>query len=147
LADCISGSIDIDETQESAVLIEKATFEWEDFGEVLGKLIKPVAKKNLGLRPLLGWLLRWLIKAVVVTKNFVSRKGEDEGDAVEEKSEKTTATNNLGKKLTFQIRDVSLEIPRGALWAITGPVGCGKSSLLQGFIGGTLFRSFYDGVC
>ena len=35
----------------------------------------------------------------------------------------------------FQVRDVSMEIPRGMLVAIVGPVGSGKTSLLQGLIG------------
>ena len=35
----------------------------------------------------------------------------------------------------FQVRDVSLEIPRGTLVAVIGPVGSGKTSLLQGLIG------------
>ncbi|PPQ68225.1 hypothetical protein CVT26_005758 [Gymnopilus dilepis] len=35
----------------------------------------------------------------------------------------------------FNIRDVSLTIPRGQLVAIVGPVGSGKTSLLQGLIG------------
>ncbi|KZS94671.1 ABC protein [Sistotremastrum niveocremeum HHB9708] len=35
----------------------------------------------------------------------------------------------------FVIRDMNLSIPRGQLCAIVGPVGSGKSSLLQGLIG------------
>ncbi|KAL4062863.1 ABC protein [Scleroderma citrinum] len=35
----------------------------------------------------------------------------------------------------FRVRDVTLTIPRGQLAAIVGPVGSGKSSLLQGIIG------------
>ncbi|KAI5119967.1 hypothetical protein M0805_004347 [Coniferiporia weirii] len=35
----------------------------------------------------------------------------------------------------FRVRDVNLDIPRGQLAAIVGPVGSGKSSLLQGLIG------------
>ena len=70
--------------------------------------------------------------------------GGDEGDSVDEKLDEKTeimtpekAKASAGnRKLTFQIRDVSLGVPRGALWAITGPVGCGKSSLLQGLVGG-----------
>lgn len=36
---------------------------------------------------------------------------------------------------TFKVKDVTLSIPRGQLCAIVGPVGSGKSSLLQGMIG------------
>ena len=35
----------------------------------------------------------------------------------------------------FQIKDVNMEIPRGLLVAVVGPVGSGKTSLLQGLIG------------
>jgi len=60
-----------------------------------------------------------------------------EGDAAEEKS----STTGKLKDVAFQIHNVSLEIPRGALWAVVGPVGSGKSSLLQGLIGGKfIFR-------
>ncbi|KAI9000570.1 P-loop containing nucleoside triphosphate hydrolase protein [Trametes punicea] len=36
---------------------------------------------------------------------------------------------------TFRLKDVNLAIPEGQLTAIVGPVGSGKSSLLQGMIG------------
>ena len=39
------------------------------------------------------------------------------------------------KDRVFQVRDISMEIPRGILVAIVGPVGSGKTSLLQGLIG------------
>ena len=35
----------------------------------------------------------------------------------------------------FQVRDISMEIPRGTLVAVVGPVGSGKTSLIQGLIG------------
>lgn len=35
----------------------------------------------------------------------------------------------------FTIRDLNLEVPRGSLVAIIGPVGSGKSSILQGMLG------------
>lgn len=34
-----------------------------------------------------------------------------------------------------RLTNISLEIPRGQLWMVCGPVGSGKSSLLQGLIG------------
>ena len=35
----------------------------------------------------------------------------------------------------FKLRDVDITVPRGSLVAIVGPVGSGKTSLLQGLIG------------
>ncbi|VDB84771.1 unnamed protein product [Peniophora sp. CBMAI 1063] len=35
----------------------------------------------------------------------------------------------------FKLRDIDLSVPRGSLVAIVGPVGSGKTSLLQGLIG------------
>lgn len=40
-----------------------------------------------------------------------------------------------GKSGTFRVHDIDLSIPRGQLVAIVGPVGSGKSSLLQGLVG------------
>ena len=36
----------------------------------------------------------------------------------------------------FKLKDIDLSIPRGSLTAIVGPIGSGKSSLLQGMMGG-----------
>jgi ABC-type polysaccharide/polyol phosphate transport system ATPase subunit len=41
----------------------------------------------------------------------------------------------LAAEHTFKVKDINLTIPRGQLCAIVGPVGSGKSSLLQGMIG------------
>lgn len=46
------------------------------------------------------------------------------------------ATNTPPVKEPFKMGNINLEIPRGQLCAIVGPVGSGKSSLLQGLIGG-----------
>ena len=35
----------------------------------------------------------------------------------------------------FSLKDTNLEVPRGRLCAIVGPVGSGKSSLLSGLLG------------
>ncbi|KAG8734470.1 hypothetical protein FRC11_009999, partial [Ceratobasidium sp. 423] len=47
-------------------------------------------------------------------------------------NEETTTTP---VKEPFKMNNINLEIPRGQLCAIVGPVGSGKSSLLQGLIG------------
>ncbi|CAE6465597.1 unnamed protein product [Rhizoctonia solani] len=39
------------------------------------------------------------------------------------------------KELIFKLKDINMSLPRGQLCAIVGPVGSGKSSLLQGLIG------------
>jgi ABC-type multidrug transport system fused ATPase/permease subunit len=41
----------------------------------------------------------------------------------------------------FKLKDIDLTIPRGSLTAIVGPIGSGKSSLLQGMMGGELWPS------
>ena len=52
------------------------------------------------------------------------------------KVEASANEKSLGEEEgVFQIKDVSLEIPRGMLVAVVGPVGSGKTSLLQGLIG------------
>ncbi|CAE6472878.1 unnamed protein product [Rhizoctonia solani] len=47
----------------------------------------------------------------------------------------SAATGAAGEEMIFKLKDVSLSLPRGQLCAIVGPVGSGKSSLLQGLIG------------
>lgn len=37
--------------------------------------------------------------------------------------------------IPFSLRDISFKVPRGALIAIVGPIGAGKTSLLEGLIG------------
>ena len=38
----------------------------------------------------------------------------------------------------FKLYNIDLEVPRGQLCAIVGPIGVGKSSLVQGIIGGMI---------
>lgn len=53
-------------------------------------------------------------------------------DASRDDSKATGVTKN---EQPFLLKDVNLEIPRGRLCAIVGPVGSGKSSLLSGLLG------------
>ncbi|KAM6504236.1 ABC transporter [Amanita muscaria] len=49
--------------------------------------------------------------------------------------ESTVDPINSQQDKVFKVQDVSLRIPRGKFVAVVGPVGSGKSSLLQGLIG------------
>ncbi|KDQ57350.1 hypothetical protein JAAARDRAFT_194496 [Jaapia argillacea MUCL 33604] len=70
---------------------------------------------------------------------FEWEESSSEGDT--RKSGKTSqkakkeATPITGGAHPFQVKDITLAIPRGSLVAIVGSVGSGKSSLLQGLIG------------
>lgn len=57
-----------------------------------------------------------------------SKRGKTSAAAFQAQAAETT-------EHTFKLRDINLSIPRGQLCAIVGPVGSGKSSLLQGMIG------------
>ena len=67
-----------------------------------------------------------------------SSKGNAKAEAatisVNEKSQVEKARLQTEDRI-FQVREISMEVPRGKLVAIVGPVGGGKTSLLQGLIG------------
>ena len=66
-----------------------------------------------------------------VSDEWKGKKGKKKGSKVaEEQKERIPKEENI-----FQIRNVNMSIPRGSLVAVVGPVGSGKSSLLQGLIG------------
>lgn len=129
-ADVVSGPVDVDETLGCAMSVGKATFEWEDLTSVAGVLMKPVAKKNVGPVAAVRWAGHQVKNAAAALNPKKRRSSEPNAENVNEK------TLTKSPRATFQIRDVTLNIPHGALWAIVGPVGSGKSSLLQGLVGG-----------
>ncbi|GLB40166.1 putative ABC protein [Lyophyllum shimeji] len=47
----------------------------------------------------------------------------------------TATSSDSHAAVPFRVRDVNMIVPRGRLVAVVGPVGSGKSSLLQGVIG------------
>ncbi|KAL7411550.1 ABC protein [Mrakia frigida] len=60
---------------------------------------------------------------------------EEEKTKKEKKKPSSLETQDFVASDPFRIRDLSLSIEKGSLVAICGPVGSGKSSLLQGLIG------------
>jgi ATP-binding cassette, subfamily C (CFTR/MRP), member 1 len=101
----------VDPAQSEALVVEHATFEWEETMAEKERREQDAAKKGKK------------------GKGGEKEKGKGKQDASEKK-----AQDPAGEK-PFAVKDVSLSVPKGSLIAIVGPVGCGKSSLLQGFIG------------
>ncbi|KAG2147643.1 ABC protein [Suillus clintonianus] len=65
---------------------------------------------------------------------FSSKKDMGKGNSV--KDDKAKGQPAPGKDAPlFRVKNVTMAIPRGRLAAVVGPVGSGKSSLLQGLIG------------
>ncbi|KIO01559.1 hypothetical protein M404DRAFT_149655 [Pisolithus tinctorius Marx 270] len=102
----------IDKAQKEAVLVRKATFEWESY------------EKNDQSVP------------------DISSGGRRDGARGESRGHRGCrgktgeGKGELRKDVpAFKVQSVNLAIPRGCLTAIVGPVGSGKSSLLQGIIG------------
>ncbi|KAG2075302.1 ABC protein, partial [Suillus decipiens] len=109
-AELISGdTLVIDQDQEFALLTKDATFEWESYGKESGEAFSSKGARGGG-----------------------PPKSKD-GNVKEEMMKEEPAP---GKDTPpFQVKNVTMTIPRGQLVAVVGPVGSGKSSLLQGLIG------------
>ncbi|PPQ72540.1 hypothetical protein CVT26_004018 [Gymnopilus dilepis] len=69
-------------------------------------------------------------------KNKSDKKKHKKSDTKSRKKERPEVEKApVSEEDMFKISDATLSIPRGQLVAIVGPVGSGKSSLLQGLIG------------
>ncbi|KAG0701997.1 ABC protein [Suillus ampliporus] len=101
----------IDKDQELALLVKDATFEWESFEKDSGEA-------------------------------FSSKDGARGSDGPESGKDKNMKEDKAKDKPVpgkdaplFRVKNVTMSIPRGQLVAVVGPIGSGKSSLLQGLIG------------
>ncbi|KAG1750098.1 ABC protein, partial [Suillus lakei] len=111
-AELISGdTLVIDKDQEPALLTKDATFEWESYGKDSGEVFSSKKGARGGGGPPRG-------KDRSVKEDMVKEKPPPGKDAP-----------------LFKVKNVTMTIPRGQLVAVVGPVGSGKSSLLQGLIG------------
>jgi ATP-binding cassette subfamily C (CFTR/MRP) protein 1 len=100
LAETIETQIVIEQSQEDAVVVKGAEFVW--FGVEGGK--KGKAGKDAG------------------------QKGGEKKSGGEMVKKKQSGTEDKKEKIVFRLADISLNIPRGSLTAIVGPVGYGTSS-------------------
>lgn len=92
-------AIVIEPTLEKAIVVESATFEWEE----------SVAHTALGGQ-----------------KNEKGEKGEKDGGKGKNSSDGTEDEKKVEDAAPFRVQNVTLSIPRGQLTAIVGPVGSGK---------------------
>jgi ATP-binding cassette subfamily C (CFTR/MRP) protein 1 len=95
----------VDPAQGPALVVEGATFEWEETLAEKERREAEAAKKG--------------------------KKGKGEKNKAPEKAPEKAAA----PEKPFRVNDVNLTVRKGELVAVVGPVGCGKSSLLQGLIG------------
>jgi len=74
----------------------------------------------------------WAKGAKEAKKAEKEENARNKDDALRDGSKAVAGTKN---EQPFLLEDVNLEVPRGRLCAIVGPVGSGKSSLLSGLVG------------
>jgi ABC-type multidrug transport system fused ATPase/permease subunit len=149
----------IDPNMEDAVRIDNASFTWDAAPVVDDDLQRKLdikhAKANGTALPVQkkrkGGLFKWNKKSKKVTlaeQAMVDINGGSAGPGGGEATNGSMAGGVLplepganiddGEETAgqvFQIHDIDLAIPRGSLTAIVGPIGSGKSSLLQGLMG------------
>lgn len=99
-------ALPIDHTLENAIEAKDVTFEWEQTPEQAAGARGKGNEKRHG------------------------RKKDEKKDA-----EKRTASATPTSQTPFSVKNLTMTIPRGRLYAIVGPVGSGKTSILSGLIG------------
>ena len=106
VAELLTGTRQIDPDLDLAVLVQGATFQWDCVG--------PDGDAGKKSKP--------------------EKQAEIKSNPVGEKPTETTVTP-LSPDQEYKLQNINVAIPRGQLCAIVGPVGSGKSSLLQAMIG------------
>ena len=111
----------MDPTLDVAIEVKGASFTWDspppdaDDG-------KPGKKGTSGGRTMQS------SKSKAKAKAFAAAAEKKRLDHMDEKAKNE-------EERIFKIHDITMSVPRGQLVAIVGPVGSGKTSLLQGLIG------------
>jgi len=119
-AEILTDTKDIDSELPVAIRLQSASFSWDSAppaeAETGKKVTKSAGKKPQQAKP-------------------TNTPGESTSDHV------AASTGEATPEKVFKLHDINLEIPRGQLVAIVGAVGSGKSSFLQGLIGGKPTKS------
>lgn len=122
-ADLVTETIITDHSLHNAVEVKNASFTWEVPAEAAAEIEKVPEIRDTETK--LGPPM----------KKKEEKKGKDKAGKKDGNKDDTPAKKTETEKKVFAIKDISLTVPRGSLTAITGPVACGKTSLLQGLIG------------
>ena len=133
-----------------ALRVERASFEWElpykppaksDAPARLTSRVAQAWNKALKVAKEKGQELRKTEKRVTHVKNCRSESGKAAKDSAPQEPSSTHGEKKLlrREREVFRLYNIDLEVPRGQLCAIVGPTGAGKSSLVQGMIGGVYF--------
>lgn len=145
----------IDPNMEEAVRIENASFTWDAAPIVEDEALKKLKGKHAlaitgSAAPTKEKKTHKSRKSVTLARDahaeIVDKEGPHQAEAghagptgsgvplllppVDESKDLVLAQERI-----FKIKDINLSIPRGSLTAIVGPIGSGKSSLLQGMMG------------
>lgn len=137
-----------------ALRVERASFEWElpckppTKSDTPARLIGRVAQawnKAIKAAKEKGRELKRTTKRASYVPRCRSEKGQEVKDSAPQDPRTSLPTCDEKQPLkkereVFKLHDIDLEIPHGQLCAIVGPVGAGKSSLVQGMIGGMALR-------
>lgn len=104
--------IAIDQSLPVALRVQHATFQWEEV--------------NADVKDI------WSKGPKEASKAEKDENARNKDDGLHDGSDVAAVTKD---EEPFLLKDVNLEVPRGRLCAIVGPVGSGKSSLLSGLLG------------
>jgi len=111
----------VDPTLDVAIEVKGASFTWDS--------PPPDADDGKpGKKGISGGRMMQSSKSRAKAKAFATAAEKKRSDDMDEKAKNE-------EERIFKIQDISMSVPRGQLVAIVGPVGSGKTSLLQGLIG------------
>ncbi len=144
VAETCTDKIEIDSDLNVGIKIEHASWTWDASSKVRDLMMNPrTAPEGIQCNKSMHAtqftkLLHWMryknnVRFQVTNKEYVEDIAkEQEQQSTEEPTPIIADNEKPAEQESFQLCDINLEIPRGALVAVVGAIGSGKSSLLSG---------------